>query len=162
MALLPITRNKKGNKPAETGNGTRTIIDKGTSITGDIATQGNLLIDGELNGDIQSQARVVLGEDAHVLGHLVAKNAVIEGQIKGNVYVSEQLTLREKAVVHGDIFVLAMDMEPGAKLNGKCIVGQAPKLPQKFTTTTTTGKQQVKSGKPQQLEAATAVNGAKK
>lgn len=156
MALLPITRNK-GGKPAETGNGTRTIIDKGTSITGDIVTHGNLLIDGELNGDIKSQARVVLGEESHVLGHLVAKNAVIEGEIKGNIYVSEQLTLREKAVVHGDIFALAMNMEPGAKLDGTCAIGKAPKVPQKLITP----DKKEKSGKPQQLEAA-AVNGAKK
>ncbi len=155
MALLPMLRNKN-NKSTESGDGTRTIIDKGTSIAGDISTQGNLLIDGELTGDIKSQAKVVLGESAHVFGHLVAKNAVIEGEIKGNVYVSEQLTLGEKAIVHGDIFALRMHMEPGAKLNGVCQIGQAPKIPQKLHTPAPkdTITQKLK------LEEPAAVNGA--
>lgn len=159
MALLPVSR-KKSAALAEAGNGTRTIIDKGTSITGDIATHGNLLIDGELTGDINSEAKVVLGEGSRVYGHLVAKSAVVEGEIKGNIYVSEQLTLKEKAVVHGDIFVLKMHMEPGAKLNGKCIIGQAPKMPQ---ASLSSGKGASGKGndKKLQLEGTAAVNGTK-
>ncbi len=155
MALLPTSR-KKSNKTTDMGNGARTIIDRGTSITGNIVTEGNLLIDGELKGDIKSKGKVVLGESSRTKGNLVSQQAVIEGEIRGDIYVLEQLVLREKAVVRGDIFAASVQMEAGAKHDGRSTIGTAPEIPKKFNALDET-----LSNKLQLEEAPVATNGVK-
>ncbi len=113
-----------GSNEVEANN----IIGKGTKIIGDLLTQGNIRIDGEIHGNITSKSKVALGGGSNLKGNLVASNAEIEGQITGNIFVSELLILKANAVVNGDVFVLRMITELGAKINGQCKVGEAPKV----------------------------------
>ncbi len=104
------------------------IIGKGTKIIGDLLTQGNIRIDGEIDGNITSKSKVALGSGSNLKGNLVASNAEIEGEVTGNIFIAELLILKANAVINGDVFVLRMITEPGAKINGQCKVGEAPKV----------------------------------
>lgn len=108
------------------------IIGKGTKIIGDLLTQGNIRIDGEVNGNITSKSKVALGGGSNLKGNLVSSNAEIEGEVTGNIFIAELLILKANAVINGDVHALRMITEPGAKINGQCKVGEAPKITTSF------------------------------
>ncbi len=103
------------------------IIGKGTKIIGDLMTQGNIRIDGEVNGNITSKSKVALGSGSILKGNLVSSNAEVEGEVTGNIFIAELLILKANAIVNGDVSALRMITEPGAKINGQCKIGEAPK-----------------------------------
>ncbi len=133
------------------------IIGKGTKIVGDIMTQGNIRIDGEINGNITSKSKVALGAGSKLIGNLVSSNSEIEGEVTGNIFVAELLILKANAVINGDVSVLRMITEPGAKINGQCKVGEAPKAtnstPNSVSNTTSNS---VLNGKSKERELATS------
>ncbi len=124
MAMFPSKKQTTGSTEVEANN----IIGKGTKIIGDLLTQGNIRIDGEINGNITSKSKVALGSGSNLKGNLVSSNAEIEGEITGNLFIAELLVLKANAVINGDVCALRMITEPGAKINGQCKVGEAPKV----------------------------------
>ncbi len=97
-------------------------IDHGTKITGDIESQGNFRIDGEVVGNIISKAKVFLGKSAKVTGNITAVNAEIEGSVIGNLEISELLTLKETSKIQGDVAYGKTSVTPGAEIDSSSFV----------------------------------------
>lgn len=95
-------------------------INEGTTFIGDIQSSGFFRIDGTVEGDITSPARVVVGKGGIIKGVLHCDNADVEGKVEGEIIVKETLTLRTTAVINGDIKTSELVVEPGAELNGNC------------------------------------------
>lgn len=95
-------------------------INEGTTFVGDIQSTGFFRIDGTVEGNIASPARVVIGKTGVVKGILHCDNADIEGQVLGELKVAETLNLRASAVINGDVKTTELIVEPGAELNGNC------------------------------------------
>lgn len=95
-------------------------INEGTTFIGDIQSSGFFRIDGTVEGDITSPARVVVGKGGMIKGVLHCDNADVEGKVEGEIIVKETLTLRATAVINGDIKTSELVVEPGAELNGNC------------------------------------------
>ena len=117
--------NKEEKKIAEEISNSSNNIGKGTILTGNIETYGNIRIEGRAKGDVKSKSKVVLGESSHVDGNIIAQNAEIFGEVKGRVEISDVLTLKATAVVHGDIITGKLIVDSGAKFNGSCKMGGA-------------------------------------
>ena len=96
------------------------LIQAGTSITGDIESNGNIRIDGSLKGTITTGGKVILGSTGSVDGDIICINADIEGRANGNIKVKDLLSLKATAVVSGDIYTDKLSIEPGAKFTGTC------------------------------------------
>lgn len=118
---------KEEKKAAEEISNSTNVIGKGTTLEGNIETYGNIRIEGRINGNIKSKAKIVLGHSSHVDGNVNAQNADIEGGVKGKIEISEVLVLKATAVVHGDISTGKLVVEPGAVFNGTCKMGAAVK-----------------------------------
>lgn len=95
-------------------------ISAGTVINGNISAQGDFRLDGNLDGNITLNGRLVVGESGLVKGNVVCQNAVIIGNIVGNISVKDTLTLQSTAIVKGDILINKLAIEPGAKFSGTC------------------------------------------
>ena len=117
--------NKEEKKIAEEISNASTNIGKGTILSGNIETFGNIRIEGHATGDVKSKSKVVLGESSSLDGNIIAQNAEIFGEVKGRVEISDVLTLKETAVVHGDIITGKLVVDSGAKFNGSCKMGVA-------------------------------------
>lgn len=100
------------------------IIGQECLIEGNITTSGNLRIEGQIIGKIQSKAKVVLGQTAQVQGHIFANHAEISGQIKGNIKTEKLLILKATAIMEGDIVSPKLIFEEGACFDGKCSMGK--------------------------------------
>ena len=93
-----------------------------TTIVGKIVSQKDIRIDGTLEGRLECQGKVVIGETGQVIGDIVAVNAEVVGRITGNVMVAEML--KATSSLEGDIQARRLAIEPGAVLNGKCTMLQ--------------------------------------
>ena len=96
------------------------IITSGTVIKGDVTASGDFRLDGTLEGNIQLNGKLVVGENGSIKGNVVCQNANIIGRVDGNISVKEVLTLHATAVVKGDILINKLAIEPGASFSGTC------------------------------------------
>lgn len=103
------------------------IIGSGTKITGDIVSNGDVRIDGQLKGNINTSGRLVLGSGALIEGDVQAANAELMGEVKGNINLTETLTLKATAKIIGNIVTTKLAIEPGALFTGSCNMGAVVK-----------------------------------
>ena len=96
------------------------IITDGTTVKGDIIATGDLRLDGVLEGSIQLNGKLVIGDSGVVNGNVLCQNANIIGSVNGNLSVKEFLVLNASARVRGDILINKLSIEPGAVFSGKC------------------------------------------
>ena len=115
-------RKEKGRKEIEDGN-KQNRISKGTSITGDIKSEGDFRIDGILDGTIESSGKVVIGKNGTLKGTLICKEADLEGAVDGKLVVEGLLNLRSSSVVKGEVATGRLSVEPGADFNATCTMG---------------------------------------
>ncbi len=120
------SKESKGKmKGAEIIGADLNLIGSGTSITGDINSNGDLRIDGMVKGNIVSKAKLVLGPNGKIEGDIHAQNADIQGNVKGRVTVGEILFLKSTALIQGDITTNKLIVESGAEFNGTCVMKSA-------------------------------------
>lgn len=93
---------------------------EGTKIIGDIFSESNLRIDGEVQGNVSTAAKVVIGENGIVVGNLTSQEADIEGRIDGKLAIEGLLILRESSKITGDIQTGKLHVEEGAVFIGSC------------------------------------------
>ncbi|PRY89219.1 bactofilin family protein [Mongoliibacter ruber] len=96
------------------------VISRETHITGDITAQGNIRIEGTVDGMVKSTTKVVIGDSAIIRGNITSKEAEISGKIEGEVICSELLFLKKSAIINGNISTQKLVVENGAIFNGKC------------------------------------------
>jgi len=106
----------KNNNEIETIN----IIAAGTTIKGDLKTDGVIRLNGALEGNLETSEKLVLGQNGKVIGDIKCKNADIEGKISGTINVQDLLSLKRTADIQGDIVTKQLSVEPGAIFTGTC------------------------------------------
>lgn len=96
------------------------ILSSGTSIQGDVSTDGDFRLDGTITGQFTSKLKLVIGPSGCIEGDIECRDCEVCGKVKGNILVHENLVLRETADVCGDIRVNHLAIEPGAVFVGHC------------------------------------------
>ncbi len=96
------------------------IIGNGTTLKGDILSDGDFRIDGTLIGSIQSKAKVIIGATGIVEGEIKCANGDFSGVVKANTFASEMLILKATSKLIGNIQVGKLSIEPGAQFSGSC------------------------------------------
>jgi len=97
-------------------------IVEGTVIKGDIISQADFRLDGELIGNFHSKGKIVIGPAGKVIGDIVCKNADIEGKFDGRIEVLEILNVKAKAKINGEVIVGKLSVEPGAEFSASCVM----------------------------------------
>lgn len=95
-------------------------VSAGTTIKGEISSPSDIRIDGNFEGRIFSQAKVVVGEKAVIKGDIVCNNADFWGKIEGNFFVKDTLSLKDTCVVDGDLHIRRLQVDLDASFNGQC------------------------------------------
>lgn len=99
------------------------LIGAGTVIKGDIDTNGDIRIDGSIEGTIKVKGKLVVGNTGKIVGDIQCQNAEVFGEILGQIGVSELLSLKASAKMNGDIVTNKLSIEPGAVFSGTCKMG---------------------------------------
>lgn len=118
---------QKNNKSTGADSSTINLIGGGTSIVGDITSNGDVRIDGTLKGNISISGKLVIGQSGQIEGNVTCQNADVSGEIQGSVNVSELLALKSTAKILGDIVTGKISIEPNATFTGTCNMGAVVK-----------------------------------
>lgn len=115
--------NREKSTPSDRLSSNATMIAEGTTLKGDLHSNHDLRIDGVIQGNVFSSAKIVIGPSGKVEGHIEGRNADVSGKVNGNIQVSEILQLRAQCQVQGDIAAETLQVDPSAVFNGKCKMG---------------------------------------
>jgi cytoskeletal protein CcmA (bactofilin family) len=94
------------------------ILGRDLVITGDIKTDGEIQIDGRLDGNVTAGV-VTIGEQGAVNGKIIAKSVHVRGKVSGKVD-SNSVELAETANVQADLIQDQLIIANGAFFDGKC------------------------------------------
>lgn len=110
---------KKGKMTQETTT-QQNVISQDTKIVGDIISKGAFRIDGQVEGNVKTQGKVVVGKSGFVNGTIEGTNADFEGSFTGKLRLTGTLSLKSTAYIQGEVEVGKLAVEPGATFNAVC------------------------------------------
>lgn len=106
-----MNKHKHSNAPS--------ILGADLTITGDLTTEGEIHIDGTVNGNISAD-KLTVGEHAHVVGDIRTREIIIQGEVRGLIN-SDIVQLSQTAKVRGNIvWHNTLGIETGAHFDGQC------------------------------------------
>jgi cytoskeletal protein CcmA (bactofilin family) len=117
--------NKKEKTTTPSGGSAINVIGDGTKIVGDLSSNGDLRIDGVVEGSVRTQSKCVLGATGRIIGNIESKNCDISGRVDGNVKVNELLLIKASGKINGDIKTAKIIVENGGEFNGACTMGSS-------------------------------------
>lgn len=97
-----------------------TFLGIGTEFKGKIIFQGTLRIDGYVEGEIEGNDSLIIGEHGIVKGICKVGKAIISGKFKGDLFAQEKIFMKANADVEGKIETPSLIIEEGAHFNGNC------------------------------------------
>jgi cytoskeletal protein CcmA (bactofilin family) len=103
-------------------SGTPSLFSTGSRLSGDIETDGPLMIGGHIKGDGKIGGELSIGPDAHWEGHVYAHCAVVAGKVTGSIVVSEKIEIAATAVIRGRVSACTIAMARGATIDGEVAV----------------------------------------
>jgi len=107
------------SKPMNEGSQDVTIISNGVKVEGKISSDSSMRIDGTIQGDINCQQNVTIGEHGDVNGKVNGQSITIGGKVHGSVSAKQKLILESKSQLKGDVFTKILVVEAGANFDGK-------------------------------------------
>ena len=98
-----------------------TIIGNGSAISGNIKVNGFVRVDGDIDGNLETDGNVIIGENARIRGNIKAKSIIVGGIIVGNIDAEESVKVLSEAAVIGDIISHKVQIDDLAIFHGHCI-----------------------------------------
>lgn len=102
-----------------TGSANRNHLSSDVEIKGTLKFQNDLVFDGKIEGEIQSNATLTVGKSAHVQGEVKSKSIIIHGSVQGNIEAAERIELKATGQLIGDLRAARIMIEDGATFVGK-------------------------------------------
>jgi cytoskeletal protein CcmA (bactofilin family) len=119
--------DSKKNKGAIDTVSQQNIISHNTKVVGDVVSEGPFRIDGTIEGNLKTPGKVVVGRTGLIKGTLEGTNADFEGTFSGKLILSGTLTLKDSAIIEGEVIIGKLAVEPGATFNATCSMKGAVK-----------------------------------
>jgi len=94
------------------------VIGASMNIKGEIRSREELMVDGEVEGHLESESLLTVGPNGKVRANIKAREVVIFGAVRGNVEVSEKIAIRERGSLVGDIKTAGISIDDGAYFKG--------------------------------------------
>jgi cytoskeletal protein CcmA (bactofilin family) len=113
---------------ALTGQDDFTFLGKDVVFKGVLTLEGNIRVDGRLEGELRSTGTLIVGEHAVIRGNIMAGILITSGKIKGDVIALEKIKILKPGVVIGDIRTPSISIEAGAIFHGLSDVGSAMRI----------------------------------
>ena len=113
--------------PAQT-NGASTsaksggLLSRGVSIKGTVKFRDELLIDGEVEGTIDSTGSLTIGEHATIKGEIRSKSVKVQGSVEGDIFATERCELQAGCTLQGDIEAPRLVVDENATFLGSAKV----------------------------------------
>jgi len=103
--------------------GGKNILSSDVEIKGKLRFSNDLIIDGRIVGEVNSEGDLTVGENAQIVGDVKTRSVVVFGKIEGNITVTDRCELKQNAILHGDVVAGKLAIEEGATFMGTSTVG---------------------------------------
>lgn len=116
---------KRESLPLAAGDGKpEMLIGSTTSIEGAvIKSDGNIRIDGSVEGTIEAAGSVIVGKTGRIIANIHARHVFVAGAIKGDIEAPEGLEITSTGKVFGNITVGSLQIEQGGIFRGQSFMG---------------------------------------
>ena len=94
------------------------VIGRSMTIIGDIRAAQELVVEGEVDGVLESQSMLTVGPNGKVKGNIKAQEVAIFGSVHGNVEVTSKIAIRDQGSLIGDIRGAGIRIDDGAYFKG--------------------------------------------
>lgn len=114
---------------------TRNVLNSDVSIVGTLRFTDDLLVDGSVEGEIESEGVLTVGSNASIQAGeknkvaIRTKSAIIHGRVVGDIVVTDRVELAGTAELVGDITAARIAIQEGAIFVGHCSVGAPAAAP---------------------------------
>jgi cytoskeletal protein CcmA (bactofilin family) len=105
------------------------FLSRGVSIKGSVKFLNGLIIDGEVEGTIDSTGTLTIGEHASIRGEIRTKSVKVRGTVEGNIFVTERCELQAGCTLRGDIEAPRLVVDENATFFGSAKVATGKSLP---------------------------------
>ena len=112
--------------------GGKNILSSDVEIKGTLRFANDLIIDGRIEGEVNSEGDLTVGENSIIVGDVKTRSVIVLGRIEGNITVTDRCELKRSATLHGDVIAGKLAIEEGATFMGTSTVG-TPKSGAKTT-----------------------------
>lgn len=99
------------------------FLGKGTKVVGSLSFTGAVEIDGFVEGEINAQEKLTLGEAAVVNAKVTGTEILVRGTVNGDINASKLLILKRPAKIIGNISSANLSIEEGVIFEGRCTMG---------------------------------------
>ncbi len=98
-----------------------TLIGNGSFVSGNLKVNGFIRIDGDIDGNLDTDGAVIISEKARIRGNINAKSVIVGGIVLGDISAREGVKLLSSSVVIGNILTRKVRMEDKVIFHGHCI-----------------------------------------
>ena len=91
-----------------------TIISEGIQLKGEIRGTHNIILRGELEGNIQLSGMLLVGKTGRIHGEINASDVIIEGDVESNITTTEKLEIRDGGKYRGAILAQSIMVSENA------------------------------------------------
>jgi cytoskeletal protein CcmA (bactofilin family) len=114
------------NEPLHADDTTQAHLGKGSRVEGRLTFEGGVRIDGEIDGEIDAQGTVTIGETAVVHAQISAGSIVVKGKVTGDLVGRKRVELHVPARLQGNITTPSLVIHEGVVFEGHCSMGSVP------------------------------------
>lgn len=120
----PAASKPRSAAPFASGAGEgKNILSSDVEIKGKLRFANTLIIDGRIEGEVNSEGDLTVGENATIVGNLNTRSVTVFGKVEGNINVTDRCELKRSATLHGDVSAGKLAIEEGATFMGTSTVG---------------------------------------
>src|SRR5580765_4992968 len=91
----------------------KNVLSSDVEIKGNLKFSGELTLEGKLEGEVNSDGLLQLGESGTVNGNVNVSSVIVRGKINGNVTAKDKIEIKSKAEVFGDVRAAKLVIEEG-------------------------------------------------
>ena len=130
-APAPSAYGSQQQQPAarQSPAATRNVLSTDVEIKGTVKFTNDLVVDGKIEGEINSDGNLTVGENARLKAEIKTATIIVYGKVHGNLTATDRVELKASAEVVGDIKAKTLSIEAGAIFVGKSTVGTPANLP---------------------------------
>jgi cytoskeletal protein CcmA (bactofilin family) len=114
----PVVQHHHHQQAAPAPASTPTVFGRSMKIIGEVTSDEELYLDGDLDGKLNLNNRLTVGPNSKVNANIKAQEIIVFGTIKGNVESESRVSLRTGASIVGDIKTAGIVIEDGAYFKG--------------------------------------------
>jgi cytoskeletal protein CcmA (bactofilin family) len=110
---------KKKSEVIVSEGAAETIVGTSVKLKGNLKSDGDIIIDGVVTGEVRTKGSVQIGRNANIVASVKAKNISVAGVVQGNIEAGDRLEISETGKVLGDISANVLSIASGAVFSGK-------------------------------------------